>query len=482
MAWALALAVTSTLVSPPAQALEFSPCALTQTSGDGNLHADCAKWSVPLDRSAPDGEQIELFVARLNSTALEPAKDALTIINGGPGGSSIDLMVTYAAILRTFTRERDVIVVDQRGTGRSAPLTCEGLTDSEEEVDPEDTVPLTEACLADLSYNPVHFTTSVAVDDLEALRVALGYDQLSIYGVSYGTRVAMEFMRTYPDSTRSVIIDGVVPPQQLLGTKIAIHSQQTLDAVLANCAEDGACNKAFPRLDANLSTLRQTLTTAPVPLTLYHPITGERTELELTYQHLMLWLRFSLYAPETSALIPLVIHEAATKQEYLPIAANALRMLHNITTALTYGMHNAVVCTEDAPFYDGVEIDYDAMDASYIGRQMFDVLKTMCSVWPQGTRNAEIKAPLESAVPTLVLSGELDPITPPAWGDKVMPGLSRAKHLVAPGQGHGVLARGCIPRLALDFVEAADPDVVDAECLNFLSAWPFFVDRMGPPP
>jgi len=465
-----------------AAAFEFKPCALSGGGGNGNLPAECAIWQQPLDPSDPDGEQIDLFVAKLKSTAIEPAQDAFTIINGGPGGSSVEMMVDLAPVLQAFTRERDVIVIDQRGTGQSSPLICQALTDTTEVLGPLENELLTKDCLNKLPHDPKFFTTSVAVEDLESLRVSLGYKQLSVYGVSYGTRVALQYMRTYPDSTRVVIIDGVVPPHLTLGSNVALNSQATLDKIFARCAEQPTCAHSFPNVVDDFARLSKQLKNTPQPLTIQHPITGEPTDIEVTYGHLAIWLRLALYAPESTALIPLIIDQAANKQNLLPVAASALRMLHQLNASLNYGMHNAVVCTEDTPFYDDANEDFDALTKTYLGREMYDSLKSMCAIWPRGVMDTAMKTPLQSDVPTLVLSGEFDPITPPAYGDAVMPGLSNARHVVAPGQGHGVIARGCIPKMILEFVESANVTDIDDSCTQYLTSFPFFVDPMGPTP
>ena len=460
----------------------FAPCSLTGSGGNGNLQAQCANWQRPLDPTNPGGEQIELFVARLQSTAIDPAKDAFTLINGGPGGSSIKMMVDLAPVLRAFTRERDVIVVDQRGTGRSAPLVCKALTDSTETLEPDQTVTLTKDCLDKLPHDPRYFTTTVAVADLEALRESAGYEKLSVYGVSYGTRVALQYLRSYPASVRSMVIDGVVPPDMNLGSNVALNSQQTLDAVFDRCRETPSCNERFPQLHDDFARLSELLRKQPVPLTLQHPVTGIPTDLEVTYGHLAIWIRLALYAPSTTALIPLIIDQAANQGNYLPIAASALRMLHQLTDSLTYGMHNAVVCTEDAPFYNDADEDFTTLAQTYLGREMYDSLKSMCSVWPAGVIDESMKVPVTSDVPTLILSGEFDPITPPAYGESVLQHLANAKHVVAPGQGHGTIGRGCIPKLILKFVESANVEEIDDSCTAHLGAYPFFVDLMGPPP
>ena len=483
--WGFSLICLCSLAHLPVCAqtsLEFEACSLSGSGGNGNLSAECATWQRPLNNAQSDGEFIELFVVRLKSTALEPAKDAFTIINGGPGGSSIDMLVDLSQVVQPFTRNRDVIVVDQRGTGRSAPMKCAALTDTTEELSAEDTVPLTKQCLDTLPHDPRYFSTTAAVQDLEQLRSALGYQQLSVYGVSYGTRVAMQYLREFPNSVRALVIDGVVPPQQVLGANIAIHSQDALNIVFRRCEEDPGCKEYFPNLAADFGTLSSRLKSAPIPLTLHHPLTGAPTDMELGYVHLITWIRFALYSPEMTSLIPLIIHQATHKEIYLPIAANALRLVADVASSLNYGMHNAVMCTEDAPFYAQQSVDFEALEATYIGREMFDTLKVMCSVWPQGTIHPAMKQPITGDTPTLVLSGEYDPITPPAWGAAVLPGLSNAKHIVVPGQGHGTIARGCVPKLILEFVEHPSNEEIDTSCIDHLSASPFFVNAMGPPP
>lgn len=462
--------------------LSFSPCSLTGTDGNGNLHAECATWRRPLDLDKPDGEQIELFVTKLKSTSTKPASDAFTLINGGPGGSSIDLLIQFSPALNTIARERDIVVLDQRGTGRSSRLTCDGIADDPESYNAEEVIERVNACLDQLPHDPRFFTTSVAVHDLDALRAALGYQQLSIYGVSYGTRVALHYMRVYPQRTRAVVVDGVVPPPAVLGAQIAIHSQNALDQVVKRCTEDSACRQKFSDVAASFSIVADRLRESAIPLELAHPVTGEHTTLDLSYDHLITWVRFSLYAPETTALIPVTLSEAAYQRNYLPIASNALRMLHNVSTAMAYGMHNAVVCTEDAPFYSGQQIDFAHLESTYIGRDMYDTLKAMCSAWPQGIRDADMKITIESDVPTLILSGEYDPITPPAWGEAILPGLSNVRHVVAPGQGHGTLARGCMPQLIDHFIQTPDPVNLDTQCIANLKPFPFFLDLLGPKP
>ncbi|MFK7912983.1 MAG: alpha/beta hydrolase [Pseudomonadales bacterium] len=468
-------------VAVASQAPVFSSCALAGNGGATRANAQCAIAAVPLNHDDPDGAQIELHIARIRSLAPDPAADAFTVINGGPGGSSLSLYADLAPVFASILRERDIVVVDQRGTGRSTPLTCPELEDSPTVSDPQLIAGFARQCVASLEHDPRYFTTSVAVRDLELIRAQLGYAQLTIYGVSYGTRVAQHYARRYPEQTRALIIDGVLPVTAALGPQIAIKAQDTLDSIMARCADDADCNQALPALPQQLAALRAELTKAPVALQLPDPVTGTNTPMDFDYGHLAIALRLLAYAPETASLIPLLIHEAASNRNYLPLASQALRVTTQLSDSMSYGMHNAVVCTEDVPYYD---FDMTQMRArlqqTYLGSEQMDALIAICSEWPAGVIDPEFKTPLAHNIPTLLLSGQFDPITPPSYAEVAADPLGNARAIVAPGQGHGVIMRGCIPRLVDGFIESLDSAAVDSSCVEQLGNEAFFIDLLGP--
>jgi pimeloyl-ACP methyl ester carboxylesterase len=210
------------------------------------------------------------------------------------------------------------------------------------------------------------------------------------------------------------------------------------------------------------------------------PLTGEMREISIGPGHLALTLRMLSYAPETAALIPLIINQAAVAEDFRPIAANALRIVGELEGAISTGMHNAVVCAEDIPFLGPV--DWAALDATYLGSIQSQALLTICEHWPSGRVDPDIKDPLESPVPTLLLSGEEDPITPPEYGQQVLGSLSQALHIVGRGQGHGIFNRGCLPRLINRFVDTTDLSALNTKCVDRLQPMPFFLDTLGPAP
>jgi pimeloyl-ACP methyl ester carboxylesterase len=460
--------------------IELRDCELKGSQGVSLVEARCGTLLQPEDPDEPDGPRIELTFAVVDSLSPEPKADAFTVINGGPGGSSLELYADSAGAFQGILRERDIVLVDQRGTGQSTPLDCPELATLPGGLEPAAVRAATDACLASLKADPRFFTTSVAVRDLDAVREALGLEQLNVYGVSYGTRVAMHYARHYPERTRTLVLDGVVPPGLALGPNAAINAERTFRHMLTRCAGDPACNAAFPGLDARFDTVADRLRQAPLTLELPDPVSGEQRSIDLAYEHLAVTVRMLSYAPETVSLIPVIVNEAYANENYQPIASNALRIVSELANLLSAGMHNAVVCTEDVPFWG--DVDWAALEATYLGADQVRALAATCERWPRGVYDEDLHAPLEVAVPTLILSGSEDPITPPGYGDEVARTLPKARHVIGPGQGHGIFNRGCVPRLISEFVADADPMALDTTCVDRLTAQPFFVDLMGPAP
>ncbi len=467
--------------SAPATALELEPCELSGSHGVGRVEAMCGRLPRPENPERPDGNQVDLFIAKVPSLSPEPAPDAFTIVNGGPGASSVSLFVDLAQAFSGILRERDIVLVDQRGTGRSNPLECPELERATEDYSLEAVQEATQACLASLPGDPRFYATSQAVRDLEAVRAALGYERLNIYGVSYGTRVSMHYLRRYPDRVRTLILDGVVPPGLALGVNVAENAQRRLDELFVQCDQAPECREAFPDLGAKFGQLQSELDGEQVRLRFPHPVTGLQENLAFGYDHLALVVRLMSYAPETSSLLPLIIDQAAAGN-YLPAASQALRITDALSGAMSFGMHNSVTCTEDLPFIDFSQVDWDALETTYIGADQVRALRAICEIWPRGAMDPNLRDPLEAETPTLILSGELDPITPAEYGEQVKPGLGNSLHIIGAGQGHGIVARGCVPGLVTQLVETGNLEDLDAGCAQRLSAAPFFLNLMGPAP
>ncbi|MDH5323280.1 MAG: alpha/beta hydrolase, partial [Gammaproteobacteria bacterium] len=479
---ALLLFATIPVAGRPVSSLELEDCRISAGSGAPGIAARCGTLVRPLDPDNPDMASIALKVAVVAALSLEPASDPFVPIAGGPGQSTIHFYAGWSAAFERVRLQRDVVLLDQRGTGESAPLLCDvGQDLVEGKYSAAQTTELTKQCLALLPHDPRYFTTSVATRDLEALRLALGYDALNVYGISYGSRVAQHYARRFPDTTRTVILDGVVPPQLPLGPDIATESQRAIDSVFTRCAETPACNERFPELRDDFALLLGALAEKPVTISLQHPVTARRELVEFSSDHFAAAIRLLLYNPGMVALLPLLISDAADGN-FAPLAAQFHMVAESLTDSLSIGMHNAVLCTEDAPFIDWSSVDQGAINASYMGPMQLEAIRVICAVWPRGLLDADLREPLATDKPVLLLSGDADPITPPYFAALAAVAMQQQWQVTGEQQGHGLAGVGCMPRIIAEFVGAASLAEVSTECLRDAFVMPFFVDYTGPMP
>ncbi|MCP4301908.1 MAG: alpha/beta hydrolase [Gammaproteobacteria bacterium] len=464
------------------RSLDLEECRISNGPGSPSMKARCGTILRPLDPTGTVPGEIALRVAVVPALNLTPEPDPFVPIAGGPGQGTVQFYTAYSWAFEDVRRNRDILLVDQRGTGESSRMDCPVDDDLVEgQYSTELTIEHTNACLEQLPFDPRYFTTSVAVADLEAVRKALGYPSLNLYGVSYGTRVAQHFARRYPGSTRTVVLDGVVPPQISLGPEIATESQRAVDNILARCAADTSCSERFPRIQDTFERVVAELKRSPVLISVPHPNTGRPETITFGGGELAVAIRLLAYHPSSIALLPLLINEAGNGH-YVPLASQYKMTMVAMSDTLSLGMHNAIMCAEDFPFYDKTRIDYEDIEASYMGVLQLDALEAICSVWPEGPIDPEFKTPLVTDLPVLLLSGDADPITPPRYAEMAAVDFANARHLVGKYQGHGQITVGCTRRLVAKFVAAADPASLDAECLDRSFVMPFFLDFSGPQP
>lgn len=467
---------------PPAAALELEDCRISAGPSFPGIKARCGTLDRPLDPDDPESETIGIRVAVVPALNLEPEPDPVVPIAGGPGQGTVQFYSAYANAFEPLRRNRDILLVDQRGTGASHRMDCPVEDEViEGQVSVDDTVRYMRDCLDQLPHDPRFFTTSVAVADLEAVREALGYPSLNLYGVSYGSRVAQHFAKRYPEVTRTIVIDGVVPPQLALGPDIAIEAQKAIDNIFARCESDAACNERFPGIADSFVTLKNALSTRAVNVRLAHPVTGEPETISFGHMEFAAAIRLLAYSTSGVSMLPLLINEAVNGN-YQPLAAQFAMTAINMAEALSLGMHNAVMCTEDAPFYDPALYDGDALAASYIGAVQLDVLAAICEIWPAGPIDDDFKQPLSTDIPTLLLSGTADPITPPRFADMAAIHLQKAWTIEGQDQGHGQLMVGCMPRVIEGFVTSMTLEEGAADCVERNFVMPFFLDFSGPLP
>ncbi len=471
-------------VAVAAQALRHEPAE--ESAGVAGALAPCADESgrcgvveVPEDPARPDGRAIGLNVRVLPATGQETRPDPLFILAGGPGQAATDVAPLVAPLLGDVRERRDLVFVDQRGTGASNPLTCEideeaALDSGRVSLSREDV----ESCLAELDADPRFYATPVAMDDLDRVRDALGYEEINLWGGSYGTRAASVYMRRHPDRVRAAILDGMAPVHMSLPLHFAADGQRALDLALSACAEDPACAERFGSLGASIEDLLRSLDHDPperVPVR--HPRTGEWEEVPLGRDAVAAALRGVLYSPNLTTLVPLIVEQALVG-DFGPLA-----VLSDPVGGpqLELGMFLSVVCAEDVPFLDRAEAERAGGDTIF-GHFIVDAFAESCVHWPSGSIPDGYREPVRSDAPTLLLSGELDPVTPPHWADRAAETLPNSRHLVIPGTGHGTLRAGCVPSLIAEFLETADPRALDASCAEEISRPPFWTAPTGPRP
>jgi len=469
----------------PASQLTLKPCRLEHPARMFALTADCVSITVPENPDEPKGRTIDLFVARVPAISLNKKPDPLFLIAGGPGTSAVDLYTSYAGAFDRVRRDRDIILLDQRGTGRSHRLDCDyGDTNLFERIDDVEVGAANIRCRDELAAKSDlrMYTTSVAIRDLDRVRQLLGYEHINIYGNSYGTRVAQHYARRYPKATRTVILDGVVNPEAVLGPAIAIDAERALERILARCMRDASCARAFTDPTADYRALRAQLAAKPVKTMVSDAATGRPLNFDFTTRHLSAVLRFASYNDDQAALLPLSLHLATHEANFTPLASQFRVFAHSLDASFAYGMHNSVACSEDAPLIDSANLDLEALKATHMGAEQVQQLVEACKDWPKGMVDDDLHKPFKSDAAALLLSGADDPVTPPEYATLAQRAFADSRHVVVAGHGHGQLGTPCVDRIIQSFVSAGSAKALDTRCTDKLKPMPFFITLAGPAP
>lgn len=471
--------------------LAFSSCTVGAHTAEGlpTVSAYCAAVAVPEDWQQPAGRQIRLRVAMVAAEATRPDADVVTFLDGGPGGAASEDYPAVAAVFEPLRGRHHILLVDQRGTGGSNALSCtpprasdersKGGADSGRTGEQGALERWVRACLAELSGRaaPQFYTTSAAVHDLEAVRQALGSPPLDLIAVSYGTRVAQQYAATYPAAVRSVVLDSPVPNSLALLADHARNLEQALRALFARCVANPACAQRFGDPYSTLQRVRARLQGQSQAVTVRDPVSFEPAQRSLTADDLAALVRFYTYSPVTAALLPLMLQQAE-QGNYATLLGQKQLLAQDLADQVTGAVELSVVCAEDVDLLRARAQD----EQTLLGNNAIRRAQAACALWPRGARPAGFHAPWRSSIPTLLLSGELDPVTPPEYSRRIAQGLQHARVLVVPGQGHGVMSAGCMPRLIEQLVALLQPAALDEACLHRLGGTPAFLNYNGAAP
>jgi pimeloyl-ACP methyl ester carboxylesterase len=457
---------------------------LTPCKGDKvPVDAYCGTLAVYENRDTKRGRQIDLNIVVLPALSNDPKPDPFFFLAGGPGQGAAQMAKPLRELFRQVLTDRDIVLVDQRGTGKSNPLNCIDPDDSLKTFSEGEEVALEKLkkCMAGYDADLRLYTTTIAMDDLDDVRAYLGYDRINVYGGSYGTRAALVYMRQHGDRVRTAVLDGVAPTNMRLPLFFARDVQRAFDRLIADCEKDAACNAAYPNLGARMRALVDRLEKNPPLVSIVHPRTGERGEIRMTPRILMNVFAATLYQPLAASLIPALIDRAEKNDFQGVFALGGAGSGDPDDVNMAVGMQLSVICAEDAPRITPEESKKESAGTIF-GPYVMRLQQQGCAMWPRGTVDAAFYQPVQSAIPTLILSGEIDPVTPPVWGEEIAKTLPNSRHIVMPGTGHTAGGTGCGRRLIRAFIDAGTAENLDTSCVDKITRPPYFVTPAGPNP
>lgn len=475
------VAVSACTQAPSIQATDrLKPCTGYDTPPD----AYCGSLKVFENRETKQGRQIDLNIVLLPALRADAQPDPLFFLAGGPGQGAAKLAPIVREMFRRVQADRDIVLVDQRGTGKSNPLDCDQNDDDDSLASAVETTEQTLArlktCMAKYDADLTQYTTTIAMDDLDDVRAFLGYERINVYGGSYGTRAALVYMRQHGDRVRTAILDGVAPTFMRLPLYFPRDTQRAFDRLIADCAADAGCNATYPNLGARASALMARLEKTPPTVHVIHPRTGRPTDLKIDARLFAGVMVFTLYQPAAAVLVPPII-AAAEKDDFQSMLALASAAEGRGETNMSLGMQLSVICAEDAPKNSADELAREA-SSTLFGKYVMNVQTHACEFWPRGRVDASFSEPVHSNIQTLVMSGELDPVTPPTWGEQVARTLPNSRHVVMPGTGHTPGGSGCGQRIMLNVIEKGSVQDLDTSCTTRVKRPAFFVSPAGPDP
>jgi pimeloyl-ACP methyl ester carboxylesterase len=430
--WQMLMLLISLLITAASKASAVSELA-SCTLPDVSQVARCGVFEVPENPSRPAGRQLSIHVAVVPATSGQALPDPIVPLMGGPGEDAISAAALYAEQFASLRGNRDLLLVDQRGTGQSGALHCDLHSSKQAAASLRDLFPVAAVgrcegrlrTRADLTqYGYLRFSS-----DLEHVRRALGYGSLNLFAGSYGTRAAVVYLRAYPKSVRTVYLGSVVPIDVAQPLPMARTAQEAFEGMQSACAADSACHSAFPNLSLEFREVVARLTSG-----LRVSIPGSTGTVPLDRGRVVEWFRSMLYRPKSAVPLPWLIHQAYLGN-WNPIVEGILSESRDVDSDLSLGLLFAITCNEDVPFLDEKDILLQTQ-GTFLGDYRVRQQQAACKPWPKVSLPIDYRKPVRSSVPTMFVSGDADGGTPLWYKEHVAPGFAERVEIVARGQGH----------------------------------------------
>jgi pimeloyl-ACP methyl ester carboxylesterase len=470
----LSLFITLMMLSANVMAIDLHECYIGTENSVNKVKAECGTLAVAENRENPT-RMIDLNIAIVRSKSSEKEKDPVIMLAGGPGQSAVDTFPQARVGFSKILKHRDVVLVDQRGTGHSNKIACDFDQETQDRMLQDmDIIPDEIAkCVKNLDADTRFYTTTESIKDLEEVRKALNIEQWNLIGISYGTRKALTYMKMFPDAIRSVVLDSVVPQQEPLAQSHEKNLLSALHKQFELCKQQAPCDEAFGDVEQQMWQLLDKVEKEKPVIKLLDSQTGEYQDVTVTKDYLTGAIRMFAYSPISSRLLPLLITKANNGQ--LETLAAQAKLISSMMQESLSNVELSIICAEDLPFYN----EYQAPAHNMFGTDLAENMQKNCAVWPHSQVDASFKDPVVSDIPTLLLSGELDPVTPPEFAKLAKQTLSHSQHLILKGQGHSSFTTGCMPKILGQFFQ--DPTAeLETKCLDYLDYEPFFINMMGP--
>lgn len=472
-----AIAAVAACTQPPAsasQAVSLRECTVNGVAGP----ARCGTVRVSESAADPSGRQIDIAVIVLPAYSATPAADPILPLVGGPGQGSAELAAAQAQRFESFRAERDLLLIDQRGTGASNGLQCDAAASASELMGAIFDLARMTVCRDQLAARAdlTRYTTALAAADYERVFDVLGYRQVNVFGGSYGTRMGLELARRFPDRVRSLTIEGVVPFSFDWPTSGAADAEAALNAVIDDCAADANCARTFGRFRQDIELAFTRVARGPVTVSVRDTATGRIEQVPFGVTDLAYATRGILYGNDALSL-PLWFRRAA-EGDFDAFAQAYVTRARALETQIAHGVHLGVYCAEDLPFVDWAQAERLAAGTRIAG-YLLDQYRRACEMWPRGQLPTGFREPVQSNVPTLLMAGRRDPVTPPRTAEAVARTLPRSRVLVWQHGGHGtdgLTSRECRNSIQREFLRSADPERLPIECMTRSSVLPF---RLG---